>query len=129
MAKYGDTAVLATKLASAATVISPVKGWKLAATEVFPDSPSSQDKGCPRGAFLGLCEEGLVKRVAPGIYTRSRKNKKYALQAFDLLCADPSLSNDPKILWRRVMDGDKKAHNSQMDVVIALWKMKLLRTI
>ena len=35
----------------------------MAATEIFPMSVSLQKKGCPRGAFLGLCEDGLVSVV------------------------------------------------------------------
>ena len=29
-------------------------------------------------------------------------------------------------LWRQVTDGEEKSHNSQMDVVLALWKNKFI---
>lgn len=35
--------------------------------------------------------------------------------------ANPELAKDKKGLWNEVMQGVKKSHNSQMDVVIALW--------
>jgi hypothetical protein len=46
---------------------------------------SAQKKGCPRGAFLGLCEEGLVKGIPAGNYTTSKDNKAYAVRAAELL--------------------------------------------
>lgn len=131
MSKYGDAAVLATNIVQAAKVTSPVEGWKLAVTELCPDSLSSQKKGCPKGAYLGLCEEGLVKGIPAGSYTTSVHNKKYALRALTLLRSEPSYSSDAKILWDRVMemDGEVKAPNGQMDVVLALWHKGLLRKL
>jgi len=38
-------------------------------------------KGCPRGAFLELCEAGMIKGIASGKYTRSKRNKEYAIDA------------------------------------------------
>jgi ATP dependent DNA ligase C terminal region len=37
---------------------------------LYPTSPTARRKSCPRGAFLGLCEEGLVKGILPGRYSR-----------------------------------------------------------
>ena len=34
-----------------------------------------------RGAFLGLCEEGLVKGIPAGKYSASKDNKQYAVRA------------------------------------------------
>ena len=104
MAKYGDTAVLATNIVHAAKVTSPEEAWKLAATEIFPDKVPSQKKGCPKGAFLGLCEEGMVKGISAGSYSTSVHNKKYALRALSLLRSEPSFSGGAKALWDRVMD-------------------------
>lgn len=94
---------------------------------MFPHSDALQEKGCPRGAYLGLCEAGLVAGIPAGKYTRSRDNKRYALRAVELLVAEPSLAEtEPKDLWERVMDGESKAYNSQMDVVLALWHSGLI---
>ena len=99
-----------------------VDAWKAAAAKVFPSQPASRDKGCPKCAFLGLAQEGVIRQVPPGNYTKSRDNKRYALLAVKALRADPSLANDVSKLWQRVMAGQKKQHNQQMDVVVALWK-------
>jgi hypothetical protein len=129
MARYGDAAVIATNIVQAAKVASPIEGWKLAVAEICPDSPSSQKKGCPKGAFLGLCEEGVVKGIPAGSYTTSVHNKKYALRALSLLRSEPSFSGGAKVLWDRVMNGEVKEPNGQMDVVLALWQKGLLRKI
>ncbi len=124
--KYGRAAVLATHNFVTSIANSPMGAWKLAVTSLFPDSTSAQSKGCPRGAYLGLCEEGMVKGIAPGSYTASKQNKSYALQAYSLLLSDSSLSKDSQNLWKKVIGGGEKVHNNQMDVVLALWESGLL---
>ena len=121
MNKYGQAAVKAARMMSAGSTSSPQDAWERATSEIFGKGTPSQKKGCPKGAFLGLCEEGYVKGVPPGNYTNSTKNKRYAIQAVNLLRKDPTLSNDPKSLWALVMQGEPKSHNSQMDVVVSLW--------
>jgi len=122
MVKYGEVATRAARLSQQQNGMNPVKAWNQAALEIFPDSESSQKKGCPKNAFLGLCEEGKVKDIQSGKYTRSLKNKKYALAALALLKHDPTLANDKVTLWNKVQSGNDKQHNYQMDVVVSLWK-------
>jgi hypothetical protein len=122
MNKYAEVALRATKLMRASACASPVESWHLAAREVFPGKVPSQKKGCPKGAYLGLCEEGLVAGVPAGHYTKSRDNKAYAVEAVRLLVGEPGLASEgPSALWQRVMNGTLKAQNHQMDVVLALW--------
>lgn len=73
---------------------------------------------------MGLCEEGLVRGVPKGNYTYKSNslNKAYAVEAVKLLKANPELAKDRNSLWQEVMQGAKKSHNSQMDVVLALWE-------
>jgi hypothetical protein len=104
----------------------PVTAWKNSARAVFPDSESSQNKGCPKDAFLGLCEAKLLRGVPGGHYTRSVLNKGYALKAVDILKTNPRLSNNEDTFWQAVQGANGKAHNSQMDVVIALWRRDLI---
>ena len=125
MGKYGTAAVMATKLYEG-LVSSPNDAWVKAVTKVFPSSESSQKKGCPRGAYLGLCENGFIRGVPKGDYCRSKKNKEYALKAVELLKQDKSLLSDEKRLWDIVMDGEEKKPNHQMDVVISLWNEGLI---
>lgn len=126
MNKYGQTAVDAVKMYRQRRFDSPVSAWEHVAGIIFVGKKSSIAKACPKNAFLGLCEEGLVRGIPAGKYTRSRLNKDYALRAVKLLRKNPDLASDPKLLWRRVMDGEEKQHNGQMDVVVALWKAGLI---
>jgi hypothetical protein len=75
MAKYGEVATRAVGLLLWEPDTSPADAWESAAARVFPDSPSSREKSCPRSAFLGLCEDGIVTGVSPGAYSRSVLNK------------------------------------------------------
>jgi len=129
-AKYGDTAVLATDIVLSGNITPPAEAWRLAVTEICQHSPSSQKNGSPKGAFLGLCEAGLIKAIPAGSYSKSVHNqaKGYALRAFSLLSSDPALAGDRKTLWQKVMDGKVKRHNGQMDVVLALWQHGLLQS-
>lgn len=124
MGKYGKAAVIATDLLSKHKVDAPVKAWELAVDQVFPDSESSRRKGCPKSTFLGLCEDGYISGVERGEYTRSEKNKYYAIKAISLLNSNPMLSE--KELWELVIDESEKKHNAQMDVVKTLWDNKLI---
>jgi hypothetical protein len=124
--KYGDAAIAAVGLVASEGEINPADAWDTAVNRAFPDSPSSRAKDCPRGAFLGLCEAGLVKGVPSGSYTRSKLNKQYALDAVLILRVQPMLVNDPRQLWLLVVRGATKRHNSQMDVVLSLWQRGLI---
>lgn len=126
MNKYGKAAKLAVAKVKGGQTKDPVTAWNNAVREIFPNSVSSQKKGCPKNAFLGLCEEGMVKDVSSGSYTRSIDNKKYAVAAVTMLNHNPKLASDHKALWTAVMNGVEKKQNSQMDVVIALWNQGLI---
>lgn len=122
MGKYGDVALRATRLH--AECGSPCEAWKLAWREL---SPTRTSKSCPRGAYLGLCEEGRVVGIPRGSYTTSRKNKGYAIKAVRLLIEDDSLAQaGAATLWRRVMHGKHMSENHQMDVVLTLWANKMI---
>ena len=120
--RYGEAALIAAR-DSAGT--SPAKRWQSAMERVYPTSVSAQKKGCPRGAFLGLCEEGLVKGIPAGNYTVSKDNKAYAVRAAELLIEGKQKWSISE-LWRAVTDDLEKTHNSQMDIVLALWKNGLI---
>jgi hypothetical protein len=122
--KYGEAALMAARQASLGKV-GPVAAWNAAMEKLYLTSPTSQNKGCPRGAFLGLCEEGLVKGVPAGRYTASIDNKGYAVRAVALL-AEGKQSWSVNELWRAVVNDPEKKHNQQMDVVLALWKNGLI---
>jgi hypothetical protein len=127
MGKYGNAAVRAVRTYRDASAESIIDAWESAVAEVFPQSRSSQIKGCPRGTFLGICESGLVEGVPAGAYTKSAKNKVYGMKAVALLRKNPEYSDDPVALWEQVMAGETKVPNHQMDVVTSLWRNGLIR--
>ncbi len=87
MNKYGQAAIRAAELLNAKEASTPAEAWETATIEIFGTS-SSQSKGCPKYAFLGLCETGRVRGVKAGCYTQSKQNKGYALKALELLDKD-----------------------------------------
>ncbi len=120
---YGSIAVAVSKEGG-----KPKEAWIRISKEVF-DSKDSQDKSCPRSTFLGLCEKGIVKGIKGGVYLKnssSNLNKRYALTAVNLLINNPTLSR--KELWRQVTEelNIRIIHNSQMDVVLALWEKDMI---
>jgi len=122
--RYGEAALIAARQESFAGN-TPQARWEGAVKRLYPTSPAAQKKGSPRGAFLGLCEEGLVKGIPPGSYSATRENKNLALQAVALL-REGTQSWSISTLWRAVAGDAGKEHNSQMDIVMALWKNGLI---
>lgn len=127
MGKYGQTALLASRLVTEGKSKSATDAWEAAAQQVYPNQNAAQKKGCPKGAYLGLCEEGLVQGVPQGDYTRSQANKSYALEAIRLLKEDSEFESDGSKLWKAIMKGANKVENSQMDVVLTLWNAGLIQ--
>ncbi|MCR8659324.1 DUF6979 family protein [Paenibacillus endoradicis] len=128
MNKYGAVAVGTVQLISEGN-IKPLNAWKTVSSAVLGEGTWMQRKGCPKNAFLGLCEEGLVQGVHKGSYAEKRgsqKNKNYAIQAVQILKEKPDLADDKLKLWREVINGVEISHNSQMDVVLALWNNTLI---
>lgn len=120
--KYGQTALKALQNYKSSYSITEI--YERTATEIF-ETKSSQEKSCPKNTFLGLCEEGLVKGIPKGNYTKSVKNKEYALNAVEILKNNTQTRFSPKELWEQLELGDKRS-NSQMDVVLALWNEGLI---
>ena len=74
--------------------------------------------GILKQKIFAICPYTLL-RVKPGKYTRSQKNKAYALSAHTLIKENPKLLMN-KELWSLVIGNSDKQHNSQMDVVTSL---------
>ena len=96
---------------------SPRDAWNAVAAAHI-EKLAAKKKGCPRSAFLGLCEAGLLKGIPAGEYVGSKKNKQYAVDAVWLLREEATFADDIPGLWRCL---SLKQHNGQMDVVVALW--------
>lgn len=122
MSKYGELAKLAAQKSREG--LPPKQAWNTSAEIVFPKQKASREKGCPKSAFLGLAELGLIRGVPAGNYTRSKYNKQYGLDAVSVLSTNPLLSHNTEELWKTIMKGEIKQHNEQMTVVKALWDNK-----
>jgi len=99
---------------------SPEKAWESAIAEVTT-SRSVRATYCPKNAFLGLCEAGVIAGIPAGRYGAPvpNKNGQYALEAWRVLQSEPYLSDDKTALWARLNGPDTQ--NGQMDVVVDLW--------
>lgn len=96
---------------------SALKAWITTAEELFGAGSSSSKKSCPKHAFLGVVDP----------YHKKNKNADYALEALAILSNTSKETFEtvkPLEFWRDQM---KKTiqHNSQIDVVFALWSNDL----
>ncbi|GAA0337635.1 hypothetical protein GCM10008967_29870 [Bacillus carboniphilus] len=129
MSKYGQAAIRAVELVNKKIVDSPIKGWEIATSELFGEGSWGQKKGCPKNAFLGLCEEGLVDQIPRGNYNSRKlsKNKDYAITAVNIVRDQPNLLDDITELWNQVTKGNGISRNYQMDVVETLIREKYIK--
>jgi len=127
MNKYGEVAVKSVQYLSEHRNGQPRAVWELMANQMFGENTDSARKGCPKTTFLGLCEAGVVREIPQGTYTSSQKNKAYGLRAIELIKENPGFVHQKQALWRATV-GESAAikHNSQMDVVLALWENKMI---
>lgn len=127
--KYALAAIYAANLLQENRLLSPLEAWQLAIKVHYPNSPTSQEKGCPRNTFLALCETCQIKGIKAGIYTSSKDNKRYALKALQILKSNSSKAFTPAELWEEVLkfeDDKSKRYNEQMNVVLGLVQKDLL---
>lgn len=125
MIKYREAAVHAVSLVTAREGDHPVTAWEKSTKKVFPSSTHLRDKGCPKGAFLGLCNEGLIKGIDAGEYAKATKNGAYAVKAIAILKRNRFLVSQPDLLWKKI--APSITHNHQLEVVIGLWEAELIR--
>jgi hypothetical protein len=126
MGKFGEVAVEATRRLNSAEVSDPREAWHSAA-QALGCSQDMAVKSCPRSAYLGLCEEGLVNGAPRGRWTKSVDNKRYAVDAVRSLRKCPSWLYKPTTcLWREVIQPRIIRHNDQIDVVFELWRNGLI---
>ena len=127
MSKYAELATRAVGFMLWEPGTDPREAWRRAGEEVFPNSVSAQEKGCPKSTFLGFCEEGLIPGAPPGSYTRSVLNKEYGIRGLEAVREDPSLLDDDHRLWEIASNGSGISSNYQMDVLRGLWNRHLIR--
>lgn len=123
--QYGRAAVKATELLTAGKHESPEDAWN-EAIKCFTQSWNSQQKGCPKGAYLGLCKAGLVKGVAPeGSADDINMNGVYVIKIVLAIKANPKLANATQAELWKYAETDA-GENGQVGVVLALWENGLI---
>lgn len=129
MNKYNQAAIKAVELMHKDLYHSPIEAWEIATAEVFGEGTWGAKKGCPKNAFLGLCEEGYIKGISSGVYNlrKDSKNKRYVVKAASIIKEQPDLLNNKKELWNLVTEGNRISHNYQLDVLEALWKREYIQ--
>lgn len=128
MSKYGDAALEAVRNLKKWSG-DPHLVWERAMKEQFGRSLTAQRKSCPRSAFFPLIAADLIDGIPakecdlkPG-----PANARYAVRAVELLKKNPAWEPSAVELWRRVIGAETKAHNGQMNVVLALWQADQIR--
>ncbi|UFH69707.1 DUF6979 family protein [Morganella morganii] len=125
MATYGKTAVQTVLNYDAAGDLA--KQWEVQISSLT-QSGSVINKGCPRAAFLGLCEEGVVKNIPENNYGAGEKNKHHALKILELAQANSGITAAECFRMYQESNPDlPKTHNGQADVVISLLEANLIK--
>ncbi|WP_300603875.1 hypothetical protein [Niabella sp.] len=117
---YGVAALCAACRLSNNKSSNPVAAWEEATLQLFGEG-AAQKKGCPKAAFLGLCEEGLISGVPRGSYTNSSKNKRYAIRMVSWLKTHPALPVPVDEMWAYATEHSGIRPNGQTSVVVALF--------
>ena len=128
MGNYGNAAVRAAKSLASGRQMSPREAWDDAVMIEYPTQSESRKKGCPRGAFIGLCEAGFVSGVTRTGSDKLSKNGEYAVAAVKAVRRNPALARSRSDLWRLACLDQPKAQNGQMDVVLALLTAGMLNS-
>ena len=121
--RYGEAALMAARMQTYGKALLPAERWQDAVTRLYPSAPAAQKKACPRGAFVGLCGAGLVRGISATDGAQGNRNGDYAVEAARLLRAGTHKTVTQ--LWQAVAPAGV-VHDSQMDVVLALWKNDML---
>lgn len=124
---FGRSAINAVKLFTSGKEKSVNEAWQ-SAIEKETSNENTQKKPCPKCTFLGLCEVGLVKGIPKDNYLKGTSiQKEYAINAVNALKDNPSLCEGSiQELWHIACGDENKKHNSQMNVVVSLFKNALL---
>lgn len=120
---YEVSAVAAATLAARGVHLSSASD--ITAKQVY-GSASTAEKRCPRPAFLGLANIGVLNGVPPREYGAPGKNAQYAQTALTLVLANQDLANQPRELWRLALQDEDKRYSQQMHVLSAIWRANKL---
>ena len=117
---YGHIAIKAIEIYHTQKQKDPRMAWEEAA--------GLKDKVCPRGVFLTLCSEGLIKGIPKGNYADGiRQNREHTLAIMNTLDFENTDFKYKKSVWDKLNIPDKPNHNGHIDVIHALYEKNLLK--
>jgi hypothetical protein len=90
--------------------------------ESISNEPGGTEEGLSAWSFLGLCERDWL-RAYPQVTSHRRTTR---LMQSAALLSKGTRSWSASALWQAVSNDSEKTHNSQMDIVLALWKNDLI---
>lgn len=125
MNKYAQVAINTVEKIKINPNLNPKDAWKIEAALIFGEGTHSYKKGCPKGSFLGLCEEGLIEDIPSGKYTNSECNKRYAIEAVNYLKKNGGNITVAE-LWNAI-GNEGKRQNQQMSIVIELFNRNMIK--
>lgn len=132
MNQFGVAAVNAANLIQQTPQLLPEDAWDqvMAATSL---SASTVCKCCPREAFIGLADSGLIYGTTPLRKVAVGWNGIYAIVGVAILrniqATRTRQKGDADQLWSYVMNAlspKSVDQNNQMEVVLALWAANLI---
>ena len=127
MAQFGSAPVFATKAYTQGKFSTLLDAWDFAISQ-YSESNSIRGKVCPKDAYLGLCECGLVKGIPAGKYGGPARNVngRYAVDAYRILKSNPTLAANKRALWDTIPEPRAVNENNQIDVVVSLLRAGML---
>ncbi|GHT84007.1 hypothetical protein FACS1894137_06490 [Spirochaetia bacterium] len=126
MNQFVEAALNAVKICQEHTEVSPSEAWQQA-IDAISNSVNVRKKSCPRNTFLGLCSHGFIVGIDKKDYNDvNNMEREYTRLAVERLRENPDLSNLPRRLWEEIGNAGKE-EDSQMDIVVALWKAELIK--
>ena len=128
MTKVARHAVRARELASSGS--SPDAAWNQALAEVYSGEQlrNQLQHTCPKWAFAGLCNHGVVRGVPAGSCPAAadRRSGRYAVDALNAVRREASLLRDKRTLKARVFGrpgtADYRKPNDEVEVLLGLWE-------
>ena len=130
--KIGRIAVEAQRLAATGT--HPLDAWTevLRRTYAGKQLENQLQHTCPKWAFSGLCNRGVVAGVSPGSCEEAvtKNSAEFALRALELVSKDGALLHNKRELRRRVFGIPQspgyRQPNGEVDVLLGLWEARLV---
>jgi hypothetical protein len=117
---YGIVALKAIETLKKQPNIKVDKAWDLAISQLNISS-----KACPKSTFIVLCANAYVRGISNGNYdNRIQENKNHVIRIMTNIDFPNTEFSNYSNIWRRFISN--KPHNSQIDVIHALYEHDLL---